>query len=397
MIEPHCLLTAQQVSELSVVLSVGDTTYLDYKKILAKRDGYGPQGKGGNGLLLHSALAVDPEQGQPLGLLWQKLWHRQPREQPPAGETAQQKKARQAQSRKAKRARPFEAKESYRWVEAVTTVESRVAPSTQVIHVFDREGDIAEVFDHIDERSHCGVVVRAAQNRSLEEDPHRLWAKLEAQPIQAHYELTLSETKKRSARTAKLSVRFCPVQLSAPSRLGTDRSFQVYAVYAHEVDCPEGEEPVSWMLLTSEPVTTVEMAQTIVRWYGYRWRVEDYHKVLKSGCQAERYRLAAEGMKPLLGFLCVIAVDLLRLTYLKRTQPEIPAETVLSSVQIEVLKAKASCPPETLTVSWALEAIARLGGYLEHRRKTPIGIQVLWRGWAKLHDLVEGWLLAQKT
>jgi hypothetical protein len=34
---------------------------------------------------------------------------------------------------------------------------------------------------------------------------------------------------------------------------------------------------------------------------------------------------------------------------------------------------------------------------LEHRRKTPIGIQVLWRGWAKLQDLVEGWKLAAQT
>jgi hypothetical protein len=42
-----------------------------------------------------------------------------------------------------------------------------------------------------------------------------------------------------------------------------------------------------------------------LRWYSYRWRVEEYHKLLKSGCQAESYRLAAEGMKPLLGFLCV--------------------------------------------------------------------------------------------
>ncbi|MEM6448444.1 MAG: IS4 family transposase, partial [Cyanobacteria bacterium P01_D01_bin.123] len=37
---------------------------------------------------------------------------------------------------------------------------------------------------------------------------------------------------------------------------------------------------------------------------------------------------------------------------------------------------------------------ARLGGYLEHRRNTPIGIQVLWKGLAKLQDLVEGWKLA---
>ena len=384
------------MSKLPVVLSVGDTTYLDYQQIQVKRSGYGPQGKGGNGLLLHSALAVDPEQGQPLGLLWQKLWNRQHREKPPAGETSTQKKRRLAKARKAKRERAFEEKESYRWVEAMTTVEPLVKPSTRVIHVFDREGDIAEVFAQRQPSNPSGVLVRASHNRSLEADPHRLWEKLEAQPIQALYELELSGTKKRTARIAKLSVRFCPAQLSMPSRLATPSCF-VYAVYAHEVDCPEGEEPVSWMLLTSEPVTTLEMAQTMVRWYGYRWRVEEYHKVLKSGCQAERYRLAAEGMKPLLGFLCVIAVDLLRLTYLKRTQPDMPAETVLSSVQIQVLKAKAARPPKVLTVSWALLSIARLGGYLEHRRKTPAGIQVLWKGWAKLQDLVEGWNLAHQT
>lgn len=93
----------------------------------------------------------------------------------------------------------------------------------------------------------------------------------------------------------------------------------------------------------------------------------------------------------------MIAVDLLRLTYLQRTQPQMPVEEVLISVQIKVLKAKSLQLPETLTVSWAIEAVARLGGYLEHRRKTPIGIQVLWRGWAKLYDLVEGWQLASQT
>ena len=224
-------MSAAEVSELSVVLSVGDTTYLDYAKILVKREGYGPQGKGGNGLLLHSAMAVDPQQGQPLGLLWQKMWHRQHREQTPAEETPKQKKQRLAKVRKAKRARPFEQKESYRWVEAMTTLEQQVETSTRVIHVFDREGDIAEVFAQLNKLSHSGVVVRAAHNRALEDDdPHRLWAKLEAQPIATYYDVELSETKKRKARTATLAVRFCPVQLHTPVRLGPESQLQVYAV-----------------------------------------------------------------------------------------------------------------------------------------------------------------------
>jgi hypothetical protein len=74
-----------------------------------------------------------------------------------------------------------------------------------------------------------------------------------------------------------------------------------------------------------------------------------------------------------------------------------PLEDVLTSVQIEVLKAKSSPLPAVLTVGWEIEAVARLGGYLEHRRKTPLGIQVLWRGWSKLSDLVKGWQLAHQT
>lgn len=140
------------------------------------------------------------------------------------------------------------------------------------------------------------------------------------------------------------------------------------------------------------------MADTILRWYTYRWRVEEYHKIFKSGCQIERYRLAAVSMKTMLGFLSVIAVELLQVTYLHRTQPDLPALEILTPLQIEVLKAGTSKKLEsTLTVAWAVESVAFLGGYLEHRRKTPIGIQVLWRGWLKLHDLCQGWQLARGT
>ena len=388
-------MSAHEVSKREIVLCVGDTTYLDYGTIIVKRDGYGPQGNGGNGLLLHSGLAVCPEEGQPLGLLWQKLWNREHRAQPPSDETPSQKKKRQAKARKAKRERAFEEKESYRWVEAMEQTETSVSVTTRLIHVFDREGDIAEVFAHLKGNSQTGVVVRAAHNRALEHDPNRLWPKLEAQPIVGYHEVELAETKKRKARRAKLAIRFCPVQLRAPARLGCSAELKVYAVYAHEVDPPEGEEPVSWMLLTSEPVTSLEEAKRMLRWYTYRWRVEEYHKVLKAGTQVERYRLAASGMKTLIGFLSVIAVDLLRLTYLHRTQPEAPAKDVLSEGQIKVLQAKTPPDSHALNVGWAVAAIARLGGYLEHRRNSVIGIQVLWRGWAKLQELVDGWQLAQ--
>lgn len=138
-------MTTEIVAEYDVVLCVGDTTFVDYDSIVAKKEGYGPIGKGGNGLILHSALAIEPLNGQSIGLLWQKLWNREPKHKPPENETSTQKKKRQAAARKASRNRPFEQKESYRWVEALTTVEKVVSKHTQVVHVFDREGDITEV------------------------------------------------------------------------------------------------------------------------------------------------------------------------------------------------------------------------------------------------------------
>jgi Transposase DDE domain len=391
-------MTTAAVEEYETILSVGDTTFLDYRGIKVKREGYGPTGNGGNGLILHSALAIEPEQGQTIGLLWQKLWNREHKPKPPQAETPEQKKQRQKIARKAARQRPFEQKESYRWVEALTELEQQVESNTRVIHVFDREGDITEVFDAVRQLKHTGVLVRASHDRSLDKNSQRLWDVMASQPISFEREINLPATKQRPARNTKLAVRFAPVQLRTPYRFDNRDAINAYAVYATEIDCPEGETPLEWMLLTTEVVDTAEMADTILRWYTYRWRVEEYHKIFKSGCQIERYRLAAVGMKTMLGFLSVIAVELLKVTYLHRTQPDAPALEILNPTQIAVLKAGTSKQlPSTLTVAWAVESVAALGGYLEHRRKTPIGIQVLWRGWLQLHALCQGWQLARGT
>jgi hypothetical protein len=96
-------MTSEAVEAEEIILSVGDTTYLDYGSIKAKREGYRPTGNGGNGLILHSALALAPEQGQVIGLLWQKLWNREPKAKPPQDETPEAKKQRLAIARKASR------------------------------------------------------------------------------------------------------------------------------------------------------------------------------------------------------------------------------------------------------------------------------------------------------
>ena len=407
--EPHWKETTFSITGLKTVLAVGDTTYLDYKKIIKKREDYGPIGNGGNGLILQSTLAVEADLGQPLGLLWQKIWHREAKMKP-LNETVAQKKVRQVQERKVQRERPFEEKESYRWVEAIKEVKERyekpenncpklpfIHPEARIVHVFDREGDIAEVFAEVQPLKNIGVLVRAAHNRCLSGENAKLWGHLEAQPVQFYQEIKVSKNHNQPERIAKIAVSFCAVKLQPPARLKGENLGTVYAVYAREVDAPPEVKPISWMLLTTEPVTNITEAETILRWYTYRWHIEEYHKILKSGTQAESYRLAGESMETLLGFLTVIAAELLKITYLNRTQPHADATTILTPLQLDVLKALTPQLPKVLNVKWAVESIARLGGYLEHRKGTVIGIQVLWRGLSKLSSLCMGWQLAKQT
>lgn len=96
-----------------------------------------------------------------------------------------------------------------------------------------------------------------------------------------------------------MAIRFYPIKLRSPQRLKDTESFDIYAVYAEEINPLSDEEAISWMLLTTENVVTNSDALTMLRWYTYRWLIEEYHKILKSGCQVESYRLAGDSMEVL--------------------------------------------------------------------------------------------------
>jgi hypothetical protein len=148
----------------------------------------------------------------------------------------------------------------------MSEVEHQISSSTHVIHIFDREGDITEVFDQVRQLQHTGVLVRAAHDRSLDQNSERLWQKLEAQPLRFTQEIKVPEAGKCKAHVAKLAVRFSKVQLRVPYRFDNRDPLPVYAVYATEIDCPEGETSLEWMLLTTEVVEELETALKILRW-----------------------------------------------------------------------------------------------------------------------------------
>ncbi|MEM6612797.1 MAG: IS4 family transposase, partial [Cyanobacteria bacterium P01_C01_bin.72] len=86
-------------------------------------------------------------------------------------------------------------------------------------------------------------LVRAAHNRSLDQNSERLWSKMESEPIRFEVQIDVPATANRQGRRTKLAERFSRVNLRTPSRFDNREPFQVDAVYATEIDCPQGETP----------------------------------------------------------------------------------------------------------------------------------------------------------
>ena len=135
-------------------------------------------------------------------------------------------------------------------------------------------------------------------------------------------------------------------------------------IHAHERGTPEGREPIRWKLLTNRPVDDLASAIEKLDWYSQRWKLETYHKVLKSGCQAEQSKLRTAGrLTNLLAMLCIIGWRVFWLTMVNRASPEAPAEMALTRTEIEILDRVAmgaKRPPETTLAHYVI-AIAKLG------------------------------------
>lgn len=82
----------------------------------------------------------------------------------------------------------------------------------------------------------------------------------------------------------------------AAAHLPASLSLQVVEV--REIDPPDGEMPVVWRLVTTEPVDTEEQVAAVVDSYRQRWLIEEFFKVVKTGCRFQRLQL--ESLRALL-------------------------------------------------------------------------------------------------
>ncbi len=154
-----------------------------------------------------------------------------------------------------------------------------------------------------------------------------------------------------------------------------------------------------WVLLTTWSIAKLNQMWRVVESYGGRWIIEEYHKALKTGTAIEEAQLSTrERIEALLGVLAIVAVRLLDMKLLAKTQPDtpLPPEALGPEVQ-EILEAKYGKPKLGWTYATALIAIARLGGFLARKSDGLPGWMTIWRGWQRLMAMREGVKLVRKT
>ena len=172
-------------------------------------------------------------------------------------------------------------------------------------------------------------------------------------------------------------------------------SLQVGMVLIQEDAPPEGIEPLCWYLVTTEPCETLAEALRVVRYYRFRWKVEEFHMGLKTGCSIERAQF--ETMHALANFVAVSTVAAWQMLALRdaarSAQPELSIE-ILSEIQRSILRREFPKLPAKPTAREWMRAMAMLGGFFGRKSDGEPGWRTLWWGWRRLHDLEAGWLMA---
>ena len=341
---PHREQTIRRMKAENIVLCIQDGSDLNYNN-LDQCEGLGVIGSNqtgaiSRGLHMHSMIAVTTE-GLPLGILRSEC-------------TAPRLKLKD--DNRPASAIPIEEKKTICWIEGVDDCMGLKArmPHTSLINVMDREGDFFEMFD--DQRcnsSSVDLLVRAQYNRGTTGE-YKLFETARQSPVQAQIEIKVprqsarakkSKQKaraKKPMRIAKVSVRYLKIRLNPPSYHNDKDPITLWVVHVREDNQPSNTDRLEWFLLTTINIKSIDDALNCVKWYCLRWRIEDWHRVLKSGCKVEKQaHKTAERQKRALAINMVIAWRIMLMTLLGRETPDLPPEVLFSDVEIKVLKAYA--------------------------------------------------------
>jgi Transposase DNA-binding/Transposase Tn5 dimerisation domain len=369
---------ASQVMEADApsVLIIHDISNISYNELQAQGLGY-LDNKEGRGILCYTSIAATPT-GMPLSLMYQHSWIRR------LEELGKADKRRQT---------VFEDKESYRWYEGMQQVNKLLDSSVHKLHIADREADIYELFFHAFEPA-TDLLIRARQNRSLEDDTHLLWDSIARQPLAATISLEVPDKTGKQKRSAPVEVRYHPVEVLRPASAKKD-SYESVTLTAMEVkeisssDDAPAEDLIHWKLLTTLSVNSLTEVLQCVKWYTFRWLIERFHYVLKSGTKIEELQLkSAQSLQKAIMVYSMAAFRVMQLVYAGRHYPLVSCAVVLTKAQwmtlYMLIHNTHQVPKEPPSLQQAVMWIGRLGGHLGRKGDGPPGLKTVWRGYQQL-------------
>jgi hypothetical protein len=380
-------------SPKSPVLVLHDTTELSYRHEntepigIIKKIPAGPPRPGrphlytSCGILMHSSLVITHE-GQPLGLAAIKFWSRD------KFHGANRLKRRINPTRV-----PIEKKESIRWLENVRQASELLGDPGRCIHIGDRESDIYELFCLAGELG-THFVVRTCVDRLACDGQTTVAAEMKRSEVRGLHPVEVRNIR-GEADTAILELRFRRILVRPPrDKEKKYPDLVLTAIYAQERGTPKGRERINWKLLTDLPVRSCLDAIEKLEWYAQRWKIETFHKILKSGCRAEDAKLrTAERLVNLVAILCILSWRIFWITMLNRTAPNASPDeafTELDQYLLDELIANKTPEPAAPSVAHYVIKLARLGGYLARAHDRPPGNTVIWRGLSRLTDIELG-------
>src|SRR5262249_49740394 len=207
--------------------------------------------------------------------------------------------------------------------------------------------------------------------------------------------------KKGQPTEAVLELRYRRVRVLPPiGKQSRYPELRLTVIYAQERDTPQGRDPIDWKLITDLPVASPLQAIEKLEWYASRWKIETFHKILKSGCKAEASKLrTADRLVNLIAVFCILSWRIFWMTMLNRSTSKAPASIAFTDLECRLLdrlipntKSRVS---RKKTLASYITKVARLGGYLARANDSPPGNTVMWRGLARLTDIEIGFELAK--
>jgi|CXWL01.1.fsa_nt_gi hypothetical protein len=400
LLDPHRRLTAERAEQAGKVFVVHDTTTFQFAHADPDEVGYVSTGKAG--FLGHVSLVVSADgERRPLGVVALQPVFRDLR-----STKGRKKKQTGRETTKIKD------RESLRWRAGVLESELRLSRATECIHIADREADSYSLIAQMLEAK-CRFVVRVSHDRVARDSEDADWSRLKTLastadtyferevPFSSRRPATAPRTAKakppRTARTARLRFASTTMEVKRPRYFGDDvaPSIHLNVVRVIEDAPPTGEEPVEWLLMTTEPASTADEVGAVVDAYRTRWLIEEFFKALKSGCLYEERQL--ESRHALLNALALflpIATEILWLRNRAQRAPNDPFSTVITARQLAVLRALCRRPlPDAPSARDVLLAIAGLGGHL--KRNGEPGWSTIRHGYERVLYAELGWAAAK--